>query len=335
MRAMSTNVAATSYPEPLRTIDEVVMVADVLERAAEKRYRMLADGMRLVGREDLSALFTSLAAEEQGHIESVARLSKSWSTDRPGCEFPHIALPEAWSLGESNSLGSLTPYRALSIAVQGEERAFSFWAYVASQASEASVRTQAETMARQELVHAAKLRHERRRAYHADPEARSVADSSEANVSLAEMGAETRQRQIAAVDFLAAASTRLQTMSDFASAELLRDAAEELAAHTVGDMVTTAVSDDRLITLWRIEASAAVGRAGILFDAVGHLEHLMERHLQMLSLSADAPVMERLQNAGDRISGHIARINARLYDVEPALAGMMASGAASAAAAGA
>lgn len=308
------------------------MVAGALEHAAEKRYRMLADGMRLVGREDLATLFTSLAAEEQGHIEGVDRLSKSRQIDRPAGELPNIALPEAWSLDESESLASLTPYRALSIAVQGEERAFSFWAYVASQASDAAVRTQAETMARQELVHAAKLRHERRRAYHADPKARGVADPFEAKASLAETAAETRQRQVAVVDFLAAASIQLQAMSDLASAAVVRAAAEELAAHTLDDIAAEGVSDDRQAVLQRIEISAAVGRAGILFDAVGHLEHLMERHVQMLSRSAAAPVTETLQQAGDRIAGHIARINARLYEVEPALAGMVASEAASAAA---
>jgi rubrerythrin len=57
------------------------------------------------------------------------------------------------------------------MAVRNEERAFAFWSYVAAHAEQREIKRAAETMARQELEHAAKLRKERRRAYHKEKRA--------------------------------------------------------------------------------------------------------------------------------------------------------------------
>ena len=60
----------------------------------------------------------------------------------------------------------LTAYRALSMAVRNEERAFAFWSYVAAHARSSDIREAAETMAHEELEHVATLRRERRHAFH-------------------------------------------------------------------------------------------------------------------------------------------------------------------------
>ena len=62
----------------------------------------------------------------------------------------------------------MTPYRALSMAVRNEERAFAFWSYVAGFAEDPEIKKSAESMAREELGHVATLRKERRRAYHSE-----------------------------------------------------------------------------------------------------------------------------------------------------------------------
>ena len=62
----------------------------------------------------------------------------------------------------------LSAYRALSMAVRNEERAFAFWSYVAAHAGDADIRHAAETMAHEELGHVATLRRERRSAFHAE-----------------------------------------------------------------------------------------------------------------------------------------------------------------------
>jgi rubrerythrin len=61
-----------------------------------------------------------------------------------------------------------TPYKALAFAVHNEEIAFRFYTHVASDSDNEVVRKYAEILAREELGHAALLRAERRRAYHAE-----------------------------------------------------------------------------------------------------------------------------------------------------------------------
>src|SRR5690606_12726414 len=70
----------------------------------------------------------------------------------------------------------LSAYRAFSMAVRNEERAFVFWTYVAAHAKSDEIRSAAERMAREELGHVAKLRAERRRAFHL--ESRRVSDAA-------------------------------------------------------------------------------------------------------------------------------------------------------------
>src|SRR5690606_37559864 len=60
----------------------------------------------------------------------------------------------------------LSAYRAFSMAVRNEERAFLFWTYVASQAPSDDLRRAAEQMAREELNHVSILWRVRRRAVH-------------------------------------------------------------------------------------------------------------------------------------------------------------------------
>jgi hypothetical protein len=72
----------------------------------------------------------------------------------------------------------MTPYRALSMAVRNEERAFAFWSYVAAHAGQGEIKRAAETMARQELEHVAKLRKERRRAYHEERRRERLSDDA-------------------------------------------------------------------------------------------------------------------------------------------------------------
>jgi hypothetical protein len=63
---------------------------------------------------------------------------------------------------------SLTPYRALAIAVRNEERAFSLLTHVAANAENTDVRLRAEALALEELQHVALLRAQRRKAFHAE-----------------------------------------------------------------------------------------------------------------------------------------------------------------------
>ena len=319
---MSTGILTRPPEFSAATINEVLSIADVLERAAVARYSALADCMRRVGHNDIAGLFESLATEEQSHVDGVQRLSQALLSAPPSAEIERWILPETFSAEEAGPPTLLTPYKALSIAVRGEERAFAFWSYVASTAANVRVREQAEQMARQELVHASKLRHARRRAFHAERsqhhgelERRSAIDLFAMRRTVAQLGAE-------AAEFLSIAAGRLDQLANSENAELLRTIAAEIQRSNMSnaqqsDGATKVISQ-------RIEWSVAAGRAGILFEAAGRLERLAERYLEMMENSADALAAEELQSLIDRTTRQTARLNTRLYAAEPSLAAIAA-----------
>jgi len=158
--------------EPAGTIhspDELFALAHAMEQEAATRYAALADEMRRQGKVDLTIIFEQLAAEERNHVDSVVRWSKSSvgaAPDRTRISWEGPETFDAQTISEITSSALMTPYRALSMAVRNEERAFAFWSYVAAHADPGEIKRAAETMARQELEHVAKLRKERRRVYH-------------------------------------------------------------------------------------------------------------------------------------------------------------------------
>lgn len=322
---MPTQAPSRSPAIVVRSVAEVLAVADEMERAAVAQYARFGQVMRQVGHDDVAAVFEALAAEEQQHVEAVARLARS-SGGAAATPAKHPALPATLGAEEIGSPALLTPYKALSAAVRVEEKAFTFWTYVASTATDDAVRLQAEAMAHQELVHAAKLRHARRKAYHADPARRDrLAAATDAGFDPAAMRATAERLARGVVDFLAAAAFYIEGLSDRESAALLRQAADDLRAALVPEIPAVAAGGDRS-HLRRIELSAAAGRAGILFDAAGRLEELLECHLDLLANSEQSEVTDALQAFGDRIARNVARVNARLYAVEPSLAGIADDG---------
>jgi rubrerythrin len=170
--------------EPAGTIhsaDELFALAHAMEQEAAARYAGLAEEMRSQGKVDLATIFENLAAEERSHVDSVVRWSKSRVGGPPDSTRISWEGPEtfdAQTISEITSSALMTPYRALSMAVRNEERAFAFWSYVAAHADQGEIKRAAETMARQELEHVAKLRKERRRAYHEERRRERPSDDS-------------------------------------------------------------------------------------------------------------------------------------------------------------
>jgi rubrerythrin len=165
----------------LHSLDELFALADAMEKEAANRYAELADEMLRQNKPDLAAVFTQLAAEERKHVDSVTR----WSQSRIG-KVPDPALvrwsgPEAFDREMETEIRTsrlMTPYRALSMAVQNEERAFAFWSYLAAFSDDAEIKKAAEAMASEELGHVAALRKERRRAYHREHDRTQVPSQS-------------------------------------------------------------------------------------------------------------------------------------------------------------
>lgn len=315
-RAMS--AILLPYPPELTagTIEEIVAAAYALERAAAARYQNLGRAMRQVGHEDVARVFEDLAAEEQRHVASVERLSASLLSRVPTQDIVRWVLPDTFGPEEAGPTALLTPYKTLGIAVRSEERAFAFWTYVAAGATDATVRTQAETMAWQELLHAAKLRAARRRAYHAERAARRpAAPTGDRALSLEALGVERGRIDGEAAAYLSAAAARLADLGDSESAVLLRGVAGEIAAlmRGVAPSLLGDIAPDVQARLHR------AGRTEILFDATGVLERMVDRYVDLLDRSPDAAVTAELQRLGDLAMSYVSRLNQRFVAVEPEL----------------
>lgn len=147
------------------------------EREAIRRYSDLAEEMHEGNNESAAALFERMVIEEQEH----ERLLLEWMEQENIVENPEIA-PISWRDpnisttydDEARDPYYSTPYRALAFAVHNEEIAFRFYTHVAAESENDAVRKYAEILAREELGHAALLRAERRRAYHAEREANVI-----------------------------------------------------------------------------------------------------------------------------------------------------------------
>jgi rubrerythrin len=165
----------------LSSLEELFALASAMEQEAADRYEALADEMRRQNKPDLSAVFTQLAAEERKHVDGVTK----WSQARLGKDPDPAPLlwvvPEAVDAEADAAIRTsrlMTPYRALSIAVDNEERAFAFWSYLAAFAEDPRIKRAAEDMAREELGHVATLRKERRLAYHRERDQRKMPPES-------------------------------------------------------------------------------------------------------------------------------------------------------------
>jgi len=155
----------------VKTTGDLMSIALQAEREAIRRYSELSTRMREAGNESAAALFERMVIEEQEH----ERLLLEWMARESIDENPEIG-PIRWREprvsttydDEARNPHHSTPYKALAFAVHNEEIAFRFYTHVASESDNEVVRKYAEILAREELGHAALLRAERRRAYHAE-----------------------------------------------------------------------------------------------------------------------------------------------------------------------
>ena len=172
-----------SDPWEVASMNELLALARSMEQEAIDGYIALAKRMREMGQPDLAGVFETLIAEEEGHLGKV----NDWQTATGQPKSATVHPPEV--LFDDEGAGIIAPemlsaYRAFSMAVRNEERAFVFWTYVAAHAKSAEIGKAAERMAHEELGHVAKLRSERRRAFHL--ERRTSTDATKADLALLE-----------------------------------------------------------------------------------------------------------------------------------------------------
>jgi rubrerythrin len=180
--------------QAVRTLDELFAIAFAMEEEAATRYGEIAVRMRDEGNAELADVFERLANDERGHRDSVVHWSEKEKGRAPDPALVRWQLPETFDDEGAGTTDArlLTAYRALSMAVRNEERAFAFWSYVTAHAASPEIRRAAEAMAHEELEHVATLRRERRRAFHAErsaghgPEERPMHDAAALERRLAE-----------------------------------------------------------------------------------------------------------------------------------------------------
>lgn len=158
----------TQEPWLVKSMPELIALARAMEQDAVTGYLALAERMRAENRPDLAAVFDLLVAEERGHLDNVDRWRSASDGESVGIP---VLVPEASFDDEGAGIVApelLSAYRAFSMAVRNEERAFVFWTYIAAHAPTPDIRVSAERMAKEELGHVATLRRERRLAFHAE-----------------------------------------------------------------------------------------------------------------------------------------------------------------------
>lgn len=227
---------STFTPPNLRigTVEELLAVAEALEREAATRYQVLAARMKRQGDTEMAAQFDLLAGMEDRHVRQVADRARSLSGRAPGSLSIAWDLPPSYDEDEARG-ATLGAYQALAFAVRNEERAFAFFTYVAAEAKIPAVRAMAEDLARDELEHASILRRHRRRAFHSE---RPAAAEIPGNIEV--LRASARQWDGAAAVAHAALAKTLDGIGESADAAVFRRLAaeeEKAAAGAIGAVV--------------------------------------------------------------------------------------------------
>lgn len=199
----------------------LVQIARAIEDEAVLRYTLLAELMDRRGEPAVATAFRVMMEEERRHVVAVDRWAGSLGDPVPASHAFEWHLPTDLSSSWDEVAGSalLTPYRAFAVAVENEERAFAFYAYLAARAGNERIRAEAEKLGGEELRHAALLRRWRRRAYHRERRAVQPAPVRIDSVQALREVVAGHEAAIAAVH--RALARRLERAGDTASARML------------------------------------------------------------------------------------------------------------------
>ncbi|MFW6076896.1 MAG: ferritin-like domain-containing protein [Hyphomicrobiales bacterium] len=286
----------TRHPETRAvTLRDLVGIANAIEHEAVRRYGQLADLMERRGEAETAEALRAMQKEELAHVTSVAQWAEELNEAVPPPEEFEWRLPPelAASWDEIAGTALLTPYRAFSIAVRNEERAFSLYTYLSAHAEDARVAGEADKLAGEELEHAALVRRWRRAAYHKDHGRRSASRPRIATIEDLHAHLSEREAEIAGCHRVLAA--RLQELGDDDSAALLDSLLEE-PTRTAGPAVTCREAD--------CQTSNPVQ---LLAAAQKPLEQLSEDLADVLE-TADAELFAAAEQALTNVVGRLARL---------------------------
>lgn len=267
--------------------DELLAVAQALEREAAARYRALSARMARQGDSSMAAQFAVLAGMEDRHASDIAERGQALLGHAPALPSAGWDLPPTYDEEEARG-AMLGAYQALAFAVRNEERAFVFYTYVAAEAEDPEVRALAEQLARDELQHAALLRHHRRRAFHAE---RPVAAEIPQSVDALRRLAQRWDRQAAAAH--AALAKALDEVGETEDAAIFRRLAAqeaEAAAGAVGDVIPKlrSAADGLRLLEEAFDRCASIGEKSNDERVVAEAQRLAGERIARLALAGGA-----------------------------------------------
>ena len=283
----------------------LVEIARAIEEESVRRYALLAELMHRRGEPAVAAAFRVMLKEERRHVAAVDRWAASVGEPVPSAHHFEWRLPadlsSSWDDIAQSAL--LTPYRAFAMAVENEERAFSFYAYLAARAENEQVRAEAEKLGGEELRHAALLRRWRRRAYHRERGSMEPEQVRIESVGMLRDLLAQHEATIAATH--RALARRLECAGDTAGAQLL----ERSIPASARPPAAPAASDREM------PGPDAAGRPDdprhLLVDAQKPLEALADA-LEAVMATAEGDLFEEAAAALAGVVERIARIGLRI-----------------------
>lgn len=284
--------------DSVKSLEELFAIAAAMEQEAAARYAEIAARMRQEGDPALAEVFERLSADEQSHFDSVVHWSEKTKGQAPDPVQIRWELPETFDDEGAATIHPrlLSAYRALSMAVRNEERAFAFWSYVAAHAEVPEVRQAAEAMAHEELGHVATLRRERRSAFHAERR-NAQTDSEGAESSPSPAALERRLADL--LELLAAKAPPQERTRLHEFAHDARRLADELEQSP-------------------ISMSEAEPAKGTLADPVALAELLTDRYLEAGDVVYDDEALGRVQTLAGRAIARLAWLRADLPELQGA-----------------
>ena len=152
--------------------------AHAMEVEAAERYRLLANQMEVHNNPEVADLFVGLAEIEARHAEEI--LARAGNGGLPNLAFWQFSWidaegPETAAFETAHYL--MTPHHALTVALDGERRAFEFFDRVARETADADVRRIAREYAEEEREHVTMVRKLLERCPQPDPDWSDDSDS--------------------------------------------------------------------------------------------------------------------------------------------------------------
>lgn len=278
-----------------RSAGELLHLAAALDERAAARYRVLARTMRERGERDLARVFALLADVAERHRARDATSGPAEAPEVDALPPGETGLPEHFD-EETAASATLTPYRALALAVRFEESCFAYYSYIASEAESAEVRRLAEALAKEKLDQAALLRRRRRRAFRLEGRATRR---------------ETLPRTLAELRALAARETR-------AAASLHRALAESLAAEgqeSVAEaFLAAAREEEREASKGPVPTGPPEPLEGPPTVTAGLrvLEAAFERYSEIVERAADEALLAEAQRLAETVLRRLASTRAAI-----------------------